>query len=200
MAAPRFLANIAGRIKMIAAIASSAGAGDADKIPATNASGVLDPTIVNAVNTSAGAGDGGKLPQLDSTGRLDDSFMPVGIGADVKVLPTSENLAAGDLVNVYDSAGTATARKADATSEGKEAHGFVLAGSTSPANATVYMEGTLTGLTSLTPGARQYLDTATAGGRTETAPTSAGNVSQYVGVAISATEISFEPAEPITVA
>jgi hypothetical protein len=200
MAAPRFLANIAGRIKMIAAIATSAGAGDADKIPATNASGVLDPTILNAVDTSAGAGDSGKLPQLDSTGRLDDSFMPVGIAADVKILPTSENLAAGDLVNIYNASGTATARKADATSEGKEASGFVLEGTTSPANATVYMEGPITGLTGLTPGARQYLDTSTPGATVETAPSSAGNVVQYVGLAISATEISFEPSDPITVA
>ena len=199
MAAPRFLANIAGRIKMVATIATSAGAGDADKMPATNAAGILDPTIINAVNTSAGAGSADKVVLLDSSGKIDTTMMPTGIGADTINIATSENLAAGNLVNIYDNAGTATARKADGTAEGKECHGFVLAGTTSPANATVYLEGQLTGLTGLTPGARQYL-TTTAGATSETAPSTAGNVVQCVGVAVSATAIDFEPQEPITVA
>ena len=196
MAAPKIIQYVAGRLKQLATIASSTGAGDADKIPATNASGVLDPTLLNAVDTSAGAGDAGKIAQLDSSGRLDSTMMPVGIGADTASIATSENHPAGDLVNVYDNSGTATARKADATATGKEAHGFVLAGTTSPAAATVYFEGRITGLSGLTPGARQYLGTS-AGARTETAPSTAGNVVQCVGTAVSATELNFEPQEPI---
>jgi hypothetical protein len=199
MAAPRFLANIAGRIKMVATIATSAGAGDADKVPATNADGILDPTLVNATDTSSGSGDAGKVVQLDANGQIDTSMMPTGIGADTISVVTSEDLSAGNLVNIYDNSGTPTARKTDATSEGKECHGFVLASTTSPAAATVHLEGKLTGLSGMTAGTRQYI-TTTAGTAGSTAPSAAGNVVQCVGIAVSASVIDFEPQEPITVA
>jgi hypothetical protein len=163
------------------------------------AGGFLDPTLINGTITSAGAGDSGKVVQLDAAGRIDTSMMPVGVGADTATVATSENLAAGDIVNIWNDGGTAKARKADATAEGKEAIGFVLAGVTSPANATVYFEGTITGLTSLTPGARYYAST-TAGAVTATAPSTAANVVQLVGTAITSTTLSFEPGNPITIA
>lgn len=154
---------------------------------------------IAAIATSAGAGDAGKIPALDAAGKLDSTLMPTGVGADTASIAASENLAASDLVNVWNDSGTVKVRKADGTSEGKEANGFVLAGVTAPASATVYFGGQLTGLSGLTPGARQYLST-TPGARTETAPSSTGNVVQCVGVAISATAISFELAEPVTLA
>lgn len=161
-------------------------------------SGVL--TQVEAIISSAGAGDSGKVPALDTSGKLDASFMPTGIAADVKILASSENLAAGDLVNVWDDSGTAKARKADASGGvAKRAHGFVLSAVTSPANATVYMEGTITGLSSLTRGAQYYLS-GTAGAVTATAPSTAAHIIQEVGVAVSATEISFEPQQPVVLA
>ena len=160
-------------------------------------SGVISE--LEALVTSAGAGDAGKIPALDATGKLDNSFMPVGIGADSKILPASENLAAGDLVNVWNDSGTAKARKADATTAGKEANGFVLSAVTLGNNATVYFDGTDTQLSSLTPGAAYYL-AATAGGVTDTPPSGSGNVLQRVGRALSATELTFEPGEPITLA
>lgn len=161
-------------------------------------SGVL--TQVEAIVTSAGAGDSGKMPALDTAGKLDVSFMPNGIAADTKILASSENLAAGDLVNVWDDSGTAKARKADASGGvAKRAHGFVLSAVTSPANATVYMEGTITGLSGLTRGAQYYLS-GTAGAATATAPSTATHIVQEVGVAISATEISFEPQQPVVLA
>jgi hypothetical protein len=136
---------------------------------------------------------------MDSAGLISNTMMPVGVGADTASIVSSENLVAGNLVNVYNNAGTPTVRKADATAEGKECNGFVLAGTTSPAPATVYFEGKITGLSGLTPGARQYVST-TPGGTVETAPSAAGNVAQCVGLAISATVLSFEPQEPITIA
>ena len=154
---------------------------------------------LEALVTSAGAGDAGKIPALDATGKLDNSLMPVGIGADSKILPASENLAAGDKVNIWNDGGTAKARKADATVAGKEANGFVLAAVTSGANATVYFDGTNTQLSGLTPGAVYYLAT-TAGGVTTTPPSGSGNVVQRVGRALSATELTFEPGEPVTLA
>jgi hypothetical protein len=95
----KFIKNSAGSLAEEAALTTSAGAADANKIPALNASGVLDPTIVNAKASSAGAADAGKVVQLDGSGRLDNSVMPVGIGADTKVMMASEALAAGDFVN-----------------------------------------------------------------------------------------------------
>lgn len=197
MAVRKYLKNNAGTLTEEAAVNSSAGASDEGKIPALNASGVLAASIVNSVGTSAGAGDSGKLPSLDGSGKLDNSFMPVGIGADTASIATSETLAAGDFVNIWDSTG-AKVRKADATTAGKEAHGFVLSAFTHPTTATVYFEGTNTAVSGKTPGV-QFLQT-TAGTSGSTAPSSSGNVVQKLGVATSATTINFEPQQPIVLA
>lgn len=154
---------------------------------------------VNGTATSAGAGDAGKIVQLNSSGNVDITMLPPGVGAQTKLAATSENLSAGDLVNLWNDSGTIKARKADA-SNGRRAMGYVLSSVTSPANATVYLDGTISGLTSLTPGAIYYLSAATAGGVVSTAPSTAGQISQEVGPALSATEIDFEPRQPITLA
>lgn len=151
-----------------------------------------------AIQSSAGAGDAGKIPALDAAGRFDNSMMPAGIGADTASITASENLAAGNFVNVWNDAGTAKVRKADATTAGKEAHGFVLSAVTSGAAATVYFEGPNIGVTGQTPGP-VFLST-TAGIATSTAPSSAGNVVQRIGVATGATSINFETGQPITLA
>lgn len=166
----------------------------ADKYIRNNA-GVL--TEREALVTSAGVGDAGKIVALDSTGRLDVSVMPTGIGADTATIQASENLAAGDVVNVHNSGG-ARVRKADATTAGKEAHGFVTSAVTSGNNATVFFEGRNNMVSGLTPGP-QYLST-TAGLTTGTAPSASGNVVQRVGVAVSATELNFEGHPPIVLA
>lgn len=218
----KFIKNNAGTLTEEAALTTSAGAGDADKIPALNASGILDdsiinasatsaankvvkmngsgivaPAVLNAVSTSAGAGDASKIVQLDGAGRIDATMMPVGIGADTASIQASENLAAGDFVNIHNASG-ARVRKADATTAGKEVHGFVLGAVSSGANATVYFEGTNTGVSGMTPGT-VFLHT-TAGGATGTAPSGSGNVVQKLGVAVSATAINFERGEPIVLA
>lgn len=193
----KYIKNSAGVLQEQAALTTSAGAGDADRVPALNADGVLDHTIVNATTTSAGAADEGKLPALDAAGRLDQSVLPVGIGADVQVLTTSEAIASGDLVNIWNSTG-AKVRKADATVAGKEAHGFVLVGAGSGASVTVYFEGSNTAMSGLTPGT-QFLST-TAGITSGSAPAGSGNVVQRVGFAVSATTMNFQSGVPITLA
>lgn len=194
MALPKIVTRVAGRLRELLPVVTSAGAGDVDKIPALGAAGTLHPSILNAAQTG-----NDKVVMTNSSGQLDPSVMPTGIGADTVTLVASETLAAGDLINVWNDAGTAKARKADATAEGKEAMGFILAGVASGANASVYLEGRITGLTSKTPGARQYLST-TPGALTETPPSAAGNVVQYVGQAMGATSVNFEPEDAITVA
>ena len=161
-----------------------------------NNAGVL--TEIAALQTSAGAGDAGKIVALDTAGRLDNSFMPVGIGADTASIVASEALSAGDYVNVYDDTGTAKVRKADATTAGKEAHGFVLAAVSSAASATVYFEGTNTAVTGQTSGV-VYLAT-TAGVGSTTPPSAAGNVVQRIGFAVSATAMNFTSNQPIVLA
>jgi len=146
-------------------------------------------TQVEATVVSAGAGDAGEVVALGSDGRLDTSVMPVGIGPDTKVLVASENIGAGKYVNIWDDAGTAKARLAD-NSNSRDAHGFLKDAVLSGANALVYFEGANDDLSALTPGSRYYL--ATAGGVTATPPTFAGGatISQFLGVAISATEVN----------
>ena len=156
-------------------------------------------TEESSINTSSGAGDEGKIPALDATGRLNTNMMPVGVSADTKTITTSEDLSSGNFVNVYDVTGTPTARKADATTVGKQAVGFVLASTTSGQNAEIYFESTNNQLSGLTGGDRMYLDT-TAGVATATPPSASGNVVQFLGMALSASEISFEPNDGIVLA
>lgn len=154
-------------------------------------------TEIAATVTSSGSSNDGDLVALDSSGRLDNSVMPVGIGADTKSITASEALAAGDWVNVWNSTG-AKVRKADATTAGKEAHGFVLAAVSSGASALVYFEGTNTQVTGQTPGPVFLQTTAGTGGAT--VPSGSGNVVQNLGVAVSATEVNFERGTPVVLA
>lgn len=145
-------------------------------------------TLVTAIATSAGAGDANKIVATSSDGRLDASLMPTGIGAATITVVASEALTAGDFVNIHDSTG-AKVRKAD-SSNGRVAHGFVLAAVANAANATVYLQGLNTGLTSLIPGQLRFLGTA--GASTATAPTTASHVVQELGICISTTGLNFE--------
>ena len=155
-------------------------------------------TEILGTQSSVGVGSAGDIPALDATGRLDATMMPVGIGADIKILVASEAMSAGDFVNVHNAAGVFKVRKADATSAGKAADGFVLAAVSNGANATVYFEGTNTGVTGQTPG-DVFLSTI-AGQATATAPSTTGNVVQRIGSAVAATEINFERGLSITLA
>lgn len=158
-----FLARVAGRTKQILA------------------------TVI-----SAGAGNAGDIVALDSTGRLDESVLPLGIGADTSQAVASETVGAGKFVNYHDDGGTFSVRLAD-NSNGRHADGFVLEEFAAAATATVYpLDGTNAELAGLTIGARYWLGTAggvTATPLDETDVANANKVSQYLGVAKSATEL-----------
>jgi hypothetical protein len=151
-----------------------------------------------SVQTSAGAGNAGNIPALDSTGRIDSSMMPVGLGADTAAITASEALAAGDFVNVWNSTG-AKVRKADASTAGKEAHGFVLSAVSSSGTATVYFEGSNTQVTGATAGV-QYLSATTPGGFTSTAPGGSGQTVQRLGFATSTTVTNMQSNLPVVLA
>lgn len=161
--AQRFLARVSGKLRQIAAIV-----------------------------TSAGAADAGKIPALTAAGTLDMSMMPNGIGANTQIIPASEALSAGNLVNIWSDTGAVKVRLAD-NSNGRPADGYVLAPAALAANATVYpLDGANSGLTGLTPGNEYWLGTA--GGVVdipldETDVLNANKISQYLGKAKSATEL-----------
>ena len=191
----KFIKNAAGALTEQAAVTTSVGVGDAQAIPALNASGILDSSIINSKTSSAGSGDTGKVVALDASGRIDTTMMPVGVVADTVILTTTEIIASGALINIWNSTG-AKARNADATIAGKEAMGFCLTGAGSGASLTVYFEGSNTSVTGLTPGV-QFL-TTTPGISSSTAPSGSGNIVQRVGYATSATSMNFQSTLPIT--
>lgn len=160
-----------------------------------NSSGTYTETA--ALQSSAGAGDAGKIIALDSAGKIDTTMMPTGVTADTLTMTASETLAAGDFINIHNSSG-AKVRKADASTTGKEAHGFVLAGISSAASGTVYFEGSNTQVTGQTPG--PVFLSATAGLATSTAPSTAGQTVQRIGFATSSTSINFQSQSPLTLA
>lgn len=148
--------------------------------------------VLFGVVTSAGAGDAGKYIQTDAGGKIDNSLLPSGIGVNQVVVPSSENLAAGDFINLYSNATVLTARKAD-NSNARAAWGYVEAAVTSPANATVKrLNTTNASRTGLTASSEYWLGTAgsvisTPLDATDTA--NAGKVIQYLGIAKSTTEL-----------
>ena len=158
--------------------------------------GVL--TEIFGTQTSAGAANAGDIPALNDSGVFDITLMPAGVGAQTKIVLASEAIASGNWVNVYNNAGTANVRKADATVAGKEANGFVLAAISSGSTGTVYLSGTNNQVTSQTPG-KVFLST-TPGAGAAAAPSAAGNVVQELGYAVSATEVAFAPKSTVTLA
>lgn len=152
-----------------------------------------------AIISSAGSADANKIPALDSSGRLDVTFMPTGIGADTGNTIASEALSANDLVNIWSNGGVHSVRKADGSSKGKEAHGFVLSAVAIGEQAKIYFEGTNAGLTGILPGI-QYLSDTVPGKSTTTPPTAAGHIVQVVGFGFSANAINFQYNNPIELA
>lgn len=143
------------------------------------------PTEKELTVTSAGVADAGKGVALDSGGKLDQSVLPE---ESVMSAVASEDLAAGDYVNLHLAGGVLKARKADATAAGKEADGFVKAAFLTGATAIVFGTGSNAGVSGKTIAARQWLST-TAGQTQESPPSASGNVVQSLGKAISSAEI-----------
>lgn len=166
----------------------------AEKIIKLGTDGKLAQKV--ATVTSSGVSNAGEIVALDSNGKLSTTVMPDGIGADVVSIVASEALSADTLVNIYNDTGTAKARKADC-SNGRRAMGYVKASYDSAATAIIYKEGTIVG-SSLTIGEPVFLSTN--GATTQTPVSTSGYLHQEMGVAMSATEIEFEPQTPITLA
>jgi hypothetical protein len=152
--------------------------------------------LLTAIASSAGAGDANKIISTDGSGRIDGTLMPVGIGADIQTVLASEALSAGDFVNVFDNAGTPNVRKADADNN-RPVNGFVLSAVLSAANATVYRSGSNTALTGLVAGTYYYLGATAGAVSTSVPALSGNNLVQGLGYAVSTTAIAFQPTQPI---
>ncbi len=146
-----------------------------------------------------GVGNANRLASLNASGQWDITMMPTGVGAETKVLPASEALSAGDLVNIFDDSGTLKCRKADATSD-KPADGFVISSVDSGADATIYVDGINTAVTGLTPGAEYYLSKTAGGITADISSFTTNNIIQFVGKATGATELDFVRGEAILIA
>jgi hypothetical protein len=159
--------------------------------PVTGADAV--PTFRALASTDLGTGtpDGTRYLRDDLT------WQEVSGGAATVDAVAAVALIAGDLVQLYDNAGTLTCRPADA-SLGREACGYVDAAYSPTETATVYLDGTNAYLTGLTVAATLYLHTA--GDVTETPPTTAGHMYQEVGQVLSATSAVFRPQHSILLA
>lgn len=111
----------------------------------------------------------------------------------------TEDLTAGDLVNLYESSGLKV-RKANATDATKPADGFVKKDVANGDEALVQtLDGYINDYSSgLTVAVEYYLST-TGGAVTATAPSSSGNIMQRVGKAVSSSSYIYERGIPITI-
>lgn len=152
---------------------------------------------VPALQVSTGASDADKIVATGADGRLDRSMLPDDPGV---LLPASENIAAGALINIWNDAGTAKIRNADASGGvAKQAHGYAPDPITSGATGLAVLgDEVITGLSSITPGASYYLSGTTPGAFSTTPPSTGGHIRQFVGVGITASELNFKAGdEPI---
>ena len=139
-----------------------------DAVTAT-ASSTL-PTGIFDITVTASAGTGTTLDTLSVT--------------------ASEDVAAGDLINIFSASGVFKGRKAKASASGYEAYGWTDSAVLSGSTITVRFLGKNTHSSGLTPGPVFLSDTA--GLATSTCPSGSGHVAQQVGVADSASEFAFE--------
>lgn len=151
------------------------------------------------VQISTGVAEADKHVALRADGKLDESLLPPGVGDEKLIREASEALATRDFVNIFDDAGTAKVRKADASAFGTRANAFVTNNYLITELADTFAEGILTGFAGLTIGDPVFLDAVTPGGITQTAPTATGEIWQQLGVAVSATEVRIEIGEAIVI-
>lgn len=141
---------------------------------------------------SSGPSNAGEIPALDTNGRLNPSVLPTGFGTPTYTGDAGENLSAGDYVYI-NASGDVLKADASASNAAKAAVGFVLSAVTTGNPATVYLEGNNDAHTGLTVGSAYFLSASTPGAPTTTIPTTSGHLVQYLGRAVSATTIAFDP-------
>lgn len=130
--------------------------------------------LVSGITSSAGGADANKVIATNGSGVLDVSFLPPGVEVQVRSVPSTDDFVAGDFVNIYDNAGTDSARFAVANDITRRAHGYVLASSTTGDIVDVYVTGVNNQVTG-TANVEYYLSSTTPGAATATAPAQTTN-------------------------
>jgi hypothetical protein len=178
---------VQGHHTEVLAVVTSDGSADEGRIPALDAAGKLDDSILDRTVVSRGAVDAGKTPKFGPDGKLDKTALPEGVGADITVVVSTEELAPGAWVN-FD---TTTNTVRNASANGREVNGFVREGVAAKAEAHVYTSGRNTAVVGQTLGP-VFLATA-AGQGTSTPVEGKGLLSQRIGTAITPTCVVFAP-------
>jgi len=121
--------------------------------------------------------------------------------APAETLVASEQLTAGDVVNIWSNTGAARVRRASAVFPGKEANGFVDA-DTAAGEAVVvrYVGSKSQEGAPLVPGATYFLSGTEPGGLALYPPTVSGHVVQVVGKASSHRTLVFNPGNSVVLA
>lgn len=107
------------------------------------------------------------------------------------VLPASEAIAAGDLVNAYVNTGVMTVRKADGSDPAKFCNGFSLTGIGNGSTGPIQFAGFNDKVTVSTGASEVWLSDVTPGAFTTTAPTTSGHLLQAVGTAVLGLGLAF---------
>jgi len=118
-----------------------------------------DLGVKTTIQESAGAGDADKIPATGADGKLDLTFLPDAIQPISHSGTFGGTVAAGKFI-FADSADAYKIKAATNTGVATKAGGFVMAGGAADDPATYYSGGKVTGLTGITANAKYYLDTA----------------------------------------
>lgn len=164
----------------------------------------VDPTTQQNVETSfttssVGVGSAGKPVATGSDGLIDPSFLPA---LEVMSVVASENIGAGNLVNIFNSSGTIKVRKATNTGYATRAMGYVKQSVTTGNPVNVYTDdNVITGLSGLTVGTDYFLGTG--GGVIDATAmalvTTSGAIVQFIGVGKTSTELAAKIASTVTI-
>ena len=150
-----------------------------------------------AIDASAGSADAGKIPALNAQGKLDESLLPVFDSASYEA---SENLSAGDLVNLFNDGGVTKMRRADRTNQ-RQADGYVRDNINSGDTGTMYRDGEVTGKTFAAAdiGKSLYLDVTGQPSVGANDADTAGQYRQKVGRVETTTSMQFEKGEVVVI-
>lgn len=108
------------------------------------------------------------------------------------VLPASENISTGDLINAYVDAGVMTVRLADGSDPAKFCNGFARSGIASGSRGPVLFAGFNDKVTVSTGASEVWLSDVTPGAFTDTPPTTVGHLLQTVGTAVLGLGLAFD--------
>jgi hypothetical protein len=154
-----------------------------------NAAGALqwDEVVDSGTNSngSSGGGGGGGVSGIGTNGSTGTSS----VGIYVTNVVAGEAIAAGAPVNLFTSGGTPACRNANAASTSqREAHAFNATAVAPGQQATVYINGVVSGLAGLTPGQDYYLGTGS-GAISSTGASQSGQLYQKLGVGLNNTSL-----------